>query len=91
MHHDTEDFQYGVDESYHLDIDRLPKTNEFRAFISADNCFGVVRALESFYQLIEIELSQSSDLTDGNAVEFEYWINCVPLVINDSPRFLWRY
>lgn len=72
----------GIDESYEIIISDI-SNKEYFAKINANNCFGVLRAFETFSQLIETNL-----LDNG---EVSYQISNVPLTIRDSPRFTWRF
>lgn len=72
----------GTDESYEITV-LEKKENEYIAQINAKNCFGVLKAFETFSQLIEIIISD-----DG---EVSYQISQVPLTIRDAPRFPWRF
>lgn len=72
---DSEILQFGVDESYNITV-----TNTGAATLLARTIFGAMRGLETFSQLIIFDqISQKYTFTD------------VPIVINDAPRFPWRY
>ncbi|KAM9969362.1 hypothetical protein ACTFIR_001196 [Dictyostelium discoideum] len=68
----NEILKFGFDESYKLII----KNNE-NSKLEGNTVYGIMRGLETFYQLIKYNFSDNS-----------YYIeNCLPLIINDKPRF----
>lgn len=66
--------EIGVDESYQL----MVGTNG-QAVIKANNDWGALRGLDTFSQLVNI------DIPSGN-----YFVQHTPITIFDSPRFPWR-
>lgn len=62
------------------------KSNEYVAFLYAENCFGAIRGLETFSQLIQPILDKKQDEN-----YYTYHIASVPLTIHDHPRFFWRF
>jgi len=73
--HSCPDLTYGVKESYTLDV-----THGNDSRLTAETCYGAIRGLESFSQLVA---------WDHEYVQ--YVIRSTPLTIIDNPRFHWRY
>ena len=60
------------------------RQNEYIAFLYAENCYGAIRGLETFSQLIQ-------PIQDTDSSYYTYHITDVPLTIHDRPRFYWRF
>ncbi|KAN0029918.1 hypothetical protein ACTA71_008056 [Dictyostelium dimigraforme] len=68
----NETLKFGIDESYKLII-----KNNGISILEGNTVYGIMRGLETFYQLIKFNFGDNS-----------YYIeNCIPLLIIDKPRF----
>ncbi|KAG0610727.1 hypothetical protein M758_7G086900 [Ceratodon purpureus] len=72
-----EELQYGVDESYKLDIPDSSRENV--AHLAAPTVYGALRGLETFSQLATFSFESKS-----------VQINRTPYIIEDFPRFPYR-
>ncbi|KAN0023314.1 hypothetical protein ACTFIU_011484 [Dictyostelium citrinum] len=68
----NETLKFGFDESYKLII-----KNNGISKLEGNTVYGIMRGLETFYQLIKYNFSDNSYYID----------NYLPLIINDKPRF----
>ena len=81
----SEELTFGIDESYHITTSTI-NNNQYKLILSATNCFGVLRGLETLSQLIEMEQRTTEDGEDY----YIYFINGLPLAIDDQPKYPWR-
>lgn len=88
--------EYGVDESYVLDI----PVNGGKATLKCKTMWGALRGLETFSQLVQARLEQDED---GEIIYYEdaddidtyegfgdLFIPNVPIIIKDSPKYSHR-
>jgi hypothetical protein len=80
-----EDFDT-IDESYSIEVDVNKTTGEAYCYIEAGSFAGVVHAMETFSQLVEVDDNGQS----GEHENVDYVVTGVPLQISDAPRWGWR-
>ena len=103
IHSNNETLDIGISERYNLTIEKNEEMGgNYEAILTADTCYGVIRGLESFYQLIQAVLKKNEKAAEyflinqleinklKNEEEFEYVINNLPIKIEDFPKFMWR-